>query len=79
MRIEKERVLQQWEKLYAEAVLQMESDGLFIKGAKSHTNGKSEIIRTHPAFSVFKESADQLEKYNQWNKEKDAAQLKLDL
>ncbi len=75
--ISKLQVIAQYESIYAEAVLKMQADGLFMQQVKSHTNGKDVIIRVHPAFNVFKEAATALAVYNGWNKE--TAQLELNL
>ena len=77
-RIDKEDALKRWESIYAEAVLEMQKDGLFIKSVKSHTGGRDKIVKTHPAFAIFKEAADQLAKYNEWHKESSQLELNLD-
>ena len=77
-RISKKDVQNQWEAYYAEAVLQMEKDGLFLNQVKSHTNGKDSILRVHPAFGVFEKSASELGKLEGWHKTEETNQLNLD-
>ena len=78
-KIDKQQVLKQWEAYYAEAVLQMQKDGIFLDQVKSHTGGRDKILRVHPAFGVFEKAADQLAKFEGWHKETDASQLLLEL
>lgn len=75
--IDKQQVLKQWESIYANAVLQMEKDGLFLQQVKSHTGGRDKIVRAHPAFAVFKDAALALGQFNEWHK--NSNQLELDL
>jgi len=77
-RITKEKVLDQWESIYAAAVLQMEKDGIFIQSVKSHTNAKDKIIRAHPAFAIFKDASNELSKFGEWHKVTNQMELDLD-
>ena len=76
MRITKEFTLERWEKIYAEAALKLEDNGLFIQETIANTKG-GKGIKIHPAYNVLKDATRILGDFNKWHEE--SAQIALEL
>jgi hypothetical protein len=77
MRITKDYALERWEMIYAEAVLKLENDGLFITETISNAKG-GKGLKVHPAYSVAKDATRILGDFNKWH-ESEVNQLALEL
>ncbi len=77
MRITKNFALERWEMIYAEAVLKLETGGLFVTEAISNAKG-GKGLKIHPAYTVAKDATRILGDFNKWH-ESEVNQLELDL
>ena len=76
MRIKKIDVLERWEMIYAQAAIELEEKGLFVR--ESIANSKGGLgTKIHPGFNILKDATRILGDFNRWHEGSDQLELEL--